>query len=127
MRRGGAGGREETQRVRQGRTFRFEHFEVDAAQRLVTVAGRPRALGDRAFDLLMALVEGGDALVPKAALLEAAWPDAAVEENNLAVQIGKLRKLLGAAAIATVAGRGYRLAARLLDDPRDDDLIEKGR
>ena len=33
-----------------------------------------------------------------------------VEENNLQVQITSLRKLLGPQAIATVPGRGYRLA-----------------
>jgi hypothetical protein len=36
-----------------------------------------------------------------------------VEENNLHVQVSALRKLLGADAIATIAGRGYRFTARL--------------
>ena len=44
------------------------------------------------------------------------WPDAVVEEANIAVQVSALRKLLGAQALATVPGRGYRFARPLLDD-----------
>lgn len=36
-----------------------------------------------------------------------------VEENNLTVQVSALRKLLGAGAIGTVPGRGYRLTMPL--------------
>ena len=36
------------------------------------------------------------------------WPRLVVEVNNLQVQIGTLRKLLGHPAIATIPGRGYR-------------------
>lgn len=35
-----------------------------------------------------------------------------VEENNLQVQISSLRRVLGPRAIATIPGRGYRLAMR---------------
>jgi predicted ATPase len=41
-------------------------------------------------------------------LLDLVWPGLVVEENNLQVQVGTLRKLLGAGAIATLPGRGYR-------------------
>ena len=42
-------------------------------------------------------------------LLERVWPGLIVEENNLQVQVSALRKLPGQDAIATVAGRGYRI------------------
>ena len=35
-----------------------------------------------------------------------------VEENNLAVHVSALRRLLGAAGITTIPGRGYRFTAR---------------
>jgi predicted ATPase len=38
------------------------------------------------------------------------WQGLVVEENNLQVQVSALRKILGPTAIATVPGRGYRLA-----------------
>jgi len=41
------------------------------------------------------------------------WPGLVVEENNLQVHVSSLRRMLGADAIATVPGRGYRFALRL--------------
>jgi predicted ATPase len=38
------------------------------------------------------------------------WPGLVVEEANLHVQVSSLRKLLGSQVIATIPGRGYRLA-----------------
>ena len=37
------------------------------------------------------------------------WPGLVVEENNLTVQVSALRKVLGAQAVVTVSGRGYKL------------------
>lgn len=78
--------------------------------------GQPLALGARAFDVLLALVERRERLVTKDELLELAWPGVVVEENNLQVQISALRKLLGPQSIATIPGRGYRFTFEL-DEP----------
>jgi TolB-like protein len=65
--------------------------------------------------LLETLLDAGGEPVSKAALIERAWPDAIVEEGNLAVQIGTLRKTLqsltpdGRDWITTVPRLGYRL------------------
>ena len=72
------------------------------------VDGQPAWLGARAFDLLLVLIDQRDQVVGKDELLALVWPGVVVEENNLTVQISALRKVLGAAAITTVAGRGYR-------------------
>lgn len=87
----------------------FERFEVRVAERSVVVDGVSQTLGARAFDVLLALAERHDRVVSKAELMDLAWPGVVVEENNLTVQVSALRKLLGAATIATVVGRGYRL------------------
>jgi predicted ATPase len=89
-------------------TLQFGRFELRPASRQLLVDGRPAALGARAFDVLLALVERQDRIVAKDELLELAWPGLIVEENNLQVQVSALRKVLGAHAIATVPGRGYR-------------------
>ena len=81
------------------------------------VAGRPAALGGRAFDLLLALIEHRDRVVPKTELFDRVWPGLVVEENNLQVQISALRKLLGPAVIVTIPGRGYRFALAPDDAP----------
>jgi predicted ATPase/DNA-binding winged helix-turn-helix (wHTH) protein len=89
---------------------RFGSFELQPQQRRLLVDGRPAALGPRAFDVLLALVERAGQLVSKNQLLDLVWPGLVVEENNLQVQISTLRKLLGPQAIATIPGRGYRWA-----------------
>lgn len=91
--------------------WNFDGWTLRPAQRLLLVGGAPVPLGGRAFDLLVALAERHGELLHKSELLEAAWPGLVVEENNISVQIATLRKLLGAQAITTVAGHGYRLSA----------------
>jgi non-specific serine/threonine protein kinase len=89
-------------------TYRFGAFELQPAQRRLLADGASAAIGPRAFDLLIALVERAGDLVTKEELLGRVWPDVVVEENNLQVQISALRKVLGPQAIATIPGRGYR-------------------
>src|SRR5262245_29827433 len=79
--------------------LRFGRFEVRPKERVLLVDGRAAKLGSRAFDLLVALVERRDRLVSKEELLEVVWLGRVVEENNLAVHLSALRKLIGAQAI----------------------------
>src|SRR6187397_2635042 len=90
--------------------YRFGPFELSPGARQLLANGQPVALGARALDVLVALVERRERLVTKDELLELAWPGLVVEENNLQVQISSLRKLLGPQAIATIPGRGYRFS-----------------
>jgi predicted ATPase/DNA-binding winged helix-turn-helix (wHTH) protein len=87
---------------------RFGRFEVRPSERRVLEAGEAVTLGARAFDLLLVLLGARDRVVGKEELFAAVWPGLVVEENNLAVQIAALRRLLGGEAITTVPGRGYR-------------------
>ncbi|WP_198937784.1 winged helix-turn-helix domain-containing protein, partial [Pelomonas sp. KK5] len=96
--------------------IRFAHWEIRPDERLLRVRGAAVTVGARAFAVLLALVERRGQMVTKQQLLDAAWPGLVVEENNVSVQIAALRKLLGAGAIATVAGLGYQLSAEALAD-----------
>jgi len=96
--------------------YRFGDTVIDTAERRVDVGGRPAKLGARAFDVLLALVERRDRVVPKNELLDIVWPGLVVEENNLQVQIATLRKLFGPQSIATIPGRGYKFAQALAED-----------
>ncbi len=97
--------------------LRFSHFELNPAERVLRVRGEPVTLGSRAFDVLLVLAQRHERLVTKQELLDLVWPGLVVEEHNIATQIGNLRKLLGASAIATLPGYGYRLTARPLTPP----------
>lgn len=90
----------------------FGPFRLDPRSRSLTRDGAPVVLGERAFDLLAVLAAADGQLVTKDTLLDQVWSRVAVEENNLHAQISALRKALGTDAIATVPGRGYRLALR---------------
>ena len=89
-------------------SYRSGAIEIDAMRRLVSIDGTPAKIGARAFDVLLALVERRDRIVPKHELMDVVWPKLVVEEGNLLVHMVALRKLLGPRAIATVPGRGYR-------------------
>jgi predicted ATPase/DNA-binding winged helix-turn-helix (wHTH) protein len=96
--------------------LRFGNVEVRPSTRELLIGGQPTAVGARAFDLLLALVERRDRVVTKNELLELVWPNLVVEENNLQVHISSLRKLLGPQAITTIPGRGYRFT-KSMDEP----------
>jgi predicted ATPase/DNA-binding winged helix-turn-helix (wHTH) protein len=89
--------------------IRIGSFELYPSERVLCAAGKPVELGARAFDLLVVLAEQHGRLVSKSTLLERVWPRVIVDENNLPAQIASLRRALGAGAIRTVPGYGYRL------------------
>jgi predicted ATPase/DNA-binding winged helix-turn-helix (wHTH) protein len=97
--------------------YRFGRFELQCSRGRLLDDGRVAALGARAFELLQVLVERRGRTVTKNELLDLVWPGLVIEENNLAVHVSALRKVLGSEAIATIPGRGYRLALPLDDEP----------
>jgi predicted ATPase/DNA-binding winged helix-turn-helix (wHTH) protein len=95
--------------------IRIGAFELYPSERMLCAAGKPVDLGARAFDLLLVLVEHKGRLATKTVLLERVWPRLVVDENNLPAQIASLRRVLGAGAIRTVPGFGYRLELPVSD------------
>ena len=109
--------------------YRFGDFLLQPDRRCLIAAGVPVSLSTRALDLLTLLIERRERVVTKDEILAAVWSGTAVEENNLAVQVSALRRVLGrdpdgGQYIATVPGRGYRFVAPLDGDlpprPADD-------
>ena len=107
--------------------LRFGHFELQPAERVLRVRGQPVSLGSRAFDLLLVLAQRHERLVTKQELLDLVWPGLVVEEHNIATQISTLRKLLGAAAITTLPGYGYRMTAPRDPPPRAPGALAPAR
>jgi TolB-like protein len=96
--------------------FEFGPFRLDPAEYRLLRQGEPVPLMPKAFELLLVLVRNRGRLLEKAELMKAVWPDAIVEEANLALNISLLRKALGQSPtgptyIETVPRRGYRFLA----------------
>jgi len=96
--------------------YAFGPFLLDAGQRLLLRDGKPVPLTPKAVDTLLVLVRNAGRLVGKGDLMQEVWPDAFVEEVNLAKNIFVLRHALGDGEhareyIETVPKRGYRFVA----------------
>jgi TolB-like protein len=93
--------------------YAFGPFRLEASAEILFRGAAALPVGRRAVGVLRALLEHPGAPVSKDALMEAAWPGLAVEENNLTVQIAALRRVLasepgGESWIETLPRRGYR-------------------
>jgi TolB-like protein/DNA-binding winged helix-turn-helix (wHTH) protein/Flp pilus assembly protein TadD len=96
--------------------YEFGAFRLDSAERLLLRNGQPLPLTPKAYETLLALVEGSGHVLEKDDLLKRVWPDTFVEEATLAQNVFTLRKVLGDTAeghqyIETVPKRGYRFVA----------------
>ncbi|NGZ86340.1 winged helix-turn-helix domain-containing protein [Duganella aceris] len=96
--------------------YTFLDFELLPCERALLHGDCRVALGSRAYDVLLALVERAGRLVTKEELIGVVWPDTIVEEGNLRVQISALRKALreeqhGQLCIENLARRGYVFTA----------------
>src|SRR5260370_21471435 len=99
-----------------GRAISFGPFRLYVAQRLLLEGDNPVRLGSRAFDILAALVERAGEVVGKHELIARAWPKIFVEEANLKIQVGALRRALGDGPgapryVVTLPGRGSNFVA----------------
>ena len=99
-----------------GSAFSFGPFRLLPQERVLLKGAEAVQIGGRALDILTALVVKSGTLISKDELLSAVWPRTRVDEANLRVHIGALRKALGenragVRYISTVAGRGYCFVA----------------
>jgi DNA-binding winged helix-turn-helix (wHTH) protein/TolB-like protein/Tfp pilus assembly protein PilF len=98
--------------------YRFGEFRVDVRNRLLFRGSETIPVTPKAFDLLVLFIGSSGTLLEKDELIERLWGSTTVEESNLARNVSFLRKALGEDPkdpeyIATVAGHGYRFAAKI--------------
>lgn len=107
--------------MRTGTVYDFGHFRLELGEQVLYCTDKPMPLTPKAFEVLRVLIENRGHLVEKDELMRIVWPDAIVEDANLAQTIFVLRKILGERHcghhsheyIETVARRGYRFIARV--------------
>lgn len=94
----------------------FGPFVMDSGTRTLLRGGHAVHLSPKAFDVLEILVARRPNVVTKEVLLAEVWPEKVVEEANLAIVVGEIRKALNddtkaPSIVVTVPRRGYRFAA----------------
>lgn len=104
-----------SQQLRQ--LYEFGPYRLDPVEQQLLREGESVPLTPKAFETLLALVERSRHVVSKEELMNRVWPDAYVEETNLAQNISTIRKALGERPdggqyIETVPRRGYRFVVR---------------
>ncbi len=100
-----------------GPAYQWGHWRFEPSEFRLLRDGVVVPLPAKTLDLLSTLLKRAPRLVTKEEILTAVWPDAAVEEGNIAFHVAALRKVLddddGASAIETVRGKGYRFIREL--------------
>ena len=98
--------------------FGFDRYSIDCRdERLIGPHG-PIRIGNKAFQVLLRLVEEGGRLVTKDSLMSSVWDGTIVSEFSLTSAIKELRRALDDDArqprfIQSVYGRGYRFLSRV--------------
>lgn len=103
-------------------SYRFKTFRLDVEDRLLLNDGSEVPLTPKVFDVLVMLVKRAGHLVEKEELMKTVWADSFVEDANLSRAVHTLRRALGENQkdgdkfIATVAKKGYRFVADVVEE-----------
>jgi DNA-binding winged helix-turn-helix (wHTH) protein len=92
--------------------FAFRRYWVIPSARQIIRGTQSLALGGRAFDLLVVLLQERGKIVSKQDIMTLVWPSTTVDEGNLRFQMTVLRRVLDEDRdiIKTIPGRGYLFA-----------------
>ena len=106
-------------------------FRLDTEARVLTHDGVAMALGARGVAVLAVLVSRAGEYVDKSVIMDAAWPDVVVEEDNLTVQVSAIRRVLarvpqGEHWIETLTRRGYRFVGPVIPRPEPSERPSRG-
>ena len=98
------------------KAYRFGPFFLSPGRGLLLEEEEPVRLGNRALDILIALVEKAGETVSSEELISRVWPKTMVGESNLRVQLAALRKAIRDGEnhnryIVNVPGEGYRFSS----------------
>ncbi|MFN8024730.1 MAG: response regulator transcription factor [Acidimicrobiales bacterium] len=93
--------------------LRVGSIDLDVAGRRCLVAGAPVELTGRELSILEYLMRRQGEVVPKAEILAHVWDFAFDGDDNVVeVHVSSLRRKIGAEAIETIRGAGYRMMPR---------------
>ena len=114
-----------------GPAYLWDEWRFEPTECRLTRDGAVVPMPAKTLDLLATLLRRTPRLVTKEEILTAVWPDATVEEGNIAFHVAALRKMLdaddGPSAIENVRGRGYRFVhdVAILQLPATDAVQQR--
>lgn len=102
--------------------YSFASFRLFPNQRALVHNDEFLTVGSRAFDMLLLLVSNAGSVISVNDMMKNVWADISVDEANLRVQVGAIRKLLSRCddakrAIETIPLRGYCFVLPVLYRP----------
>jgi TolB-like protein/DNA-binding winged helix-turn-helix (wHTH) protein len=105
--------------VRESVYYDFLNFRLDVEKQLLLKNGEPVQLTNKAFQILLLLVQNSGQTTKKEDIFALLWADSFVEDANLTQYIYVLRKALGQTPdgnsfIETVPKQGYRFTVEVL-------------
>ena len=108
--------------IQDDASFAFGSFSLLPGQRILLEDGEKVALGSRALDVLIALLQRAGQVVSKRELTAQVWPSTIVGEGSLKVAVAELRKVLrddrdARRFVVNVPGRGYMFVAPVVRQP----------
>ena len=109
--------------------YRFNDIEVDLSRGCLTRSGEERHLRQKAFQVLVHLLERRDRLVPKRELFDDIWKDVAVTDDVLVQCVKEIRRVIGddpqnPQYIKTVLRSGYRFIAEVTEESDGSHIAE---
>ncbi len=109
----------------KNRHFGFGPYRLNPAARVLLRGDDLLAIGSRAFDILVALVQNHGQVLSHGEIMALAWPGLNVEASNIRVQMTHLRRDIGCGEngnryIASVTGRGYSFVAPVIWEEAPD-------
>jgi DNA-binding winged helix-turn-helix (wHTH) protein len=98
--------------------YRFGRCRLDSRTRELSKDGNAVAIEQRAFNMLLYLIEHRDRAISKDELQEAIWPRMMLTESALTRCVMKVRRAAGddpqrQDVVKTIHGHGYRFVAPL--------------
>ncbi|MGA7807518.1 ATP-binding protein [Bradyrhizobium sp.] len=109
--------------------YEFASFRLYPKRRTLLFGSERAEIGGRALDLLLLLVERAGEVVSLGDMMRVVWPNITVEEANIRVQMGLVRKVLSQCdrakrAIDTIPLRGYCFVLPVRHHPGRMELEE---
>tara|TARA_R110000737_G_scaffold61057_2_gene88001 strand:- start:2300 stop:3838 length:1539 start_codon:yes stop_codon:yes gene_type:complete len=110
--------------------YKFDEFELDTSNFVLSKLGLPIAIEPQVFDLLCYFLANSQRLVSRDELFQQVWSGKVISDTTLSGHIKYVRKALGDSGknqffIKTIHGRGYQFVAPVIDIDNAQPLTNK--